>query len=247
MTKIKDFTIERLHNEEDFGYQKRIEVETTHLALESDQAMVGTYKAAILAYDVALKNSTSNSHTSEVVHIDSQTNTAWRGLHAQIKVALKHPNEDCRKTATESNNITHKYGDITKMGYNEKYGCTFNMLQDLNLLAVEKQKKISIYDWVLELQRCYDEFMAATTARTEEDSLYIKGVIKDARENADRAYRALVERVNALALVSGVEPYAVFIANVNVIIDESNAVLAARKTRAKNKEEATPPGEIVEG
>lgn len=239
--------MKKLHNEEDFGYEKRIEVETDHLALESDQEMVATYKEALLAYDVALKSGASNSHTTEVVNVDSHTNTAWRGLQTLIKVALKHPNEDCRKTATKSYNITHKYGDITNMGYNEKYGCTFNMLQDFNALGEEKQKQISIYDWVVELQRCYDEFMVATTARTKEESLRITGIIKDTRENSDNAYRALVERVNALSLINGVEPYAVFIANVNVIIDEANAVLAARKTRAKNKEESKPSGDVVEG
>lgn len=244
MVKIKEFTIKNLHNEEDFGYQTLVDIETKHLTLEADQEMVRIYKVALLAYDQALKSSTRNSHTDEVVDVDSLTNTAWRGLHAQVKVMFKHPNKEYRKTGTETNNIMDKYGDITRMGYNEKYGCAKNLLQDLNTLGEEKQKQISIYDWVVELQTRYDEYIVSKVARMEEDSYHVTGLIKDTRDNADGAYRTLVERVNALALINGVEAYERFITNINVIIDEAHAVLASRKTRAKHDTEPTNSEEV---
>lgn len=238
MNKIKKITIERLHNEEDFGFQKLIEAATIHLTLKADQEMVENYKVALLAYDIALKSNIRNSHTIEVVKISALTDTAWRGLQAQIKVALKHPNESCRTTAAESNNIIHKYGNVNNMGYNEKYGSAFNMLQDFNVLGEEKQRQISIYDWLVELQTRYDLFMVTKIDRVEEESHRITGLVKDMRKNADAAYYELVENVNALARINGVEAYARFITNVNVIIDGSKAVIAARKTRAKHKLEA---------
>lgn len=244
MTKIKEFTIRNLLNGEDFGYQKRIEVETIHLSLESDKEMVQTYKNALLDYDKALKNSNRNSHTVEVVSVDNHTNIAWRGLHAQIKVMLNHPNETYRKTATECYNILNKYGNITKMGYNEKYGYAFNLLQDFTALGWDKRNQMNIDDWVVELQTRYDEYVVSTTARTEEDSHQVTGIIKDMREKADRAYRALMERVNALSLINGEEEYRAFITNVNVIIDEAHAVLAARKTRAKHDKEQKDAKEV---
>jgi hypothetical protein len=59
--------------------------------------------------------------------------------------------------------------------------------------------------------------------------------VKQTRNDADDAFRTLAERVNALALVNGEDAYATFIDHVNVIIDQANAVLAGRSTRAEKK------------
>ena len=126
------------------------------------------------------------------------------------------------------------------MPYNEEYGRLHNLLQDLAALGIEKQKQIYIDAWVTELQTRYDEFMAATAARDAEESTRITGITKQARTEADAAYRALAERVNALALVNGEAAYATFINHVNVIIDQANATLAARSTRAEAKKDDKP-------
>ena len=63
MNKIKEFNIARLRIEEDFGFQKRIEAETALLTVEADKPMVDSYKAALTAFDDALKGSARNSQS----------------------------------------------------------------------------------------------------------------------------------------------------------------------------------------
>ncbi len=235
MNKIKEFNIARLRIEEDFGFQKRIEAETALLTVEADKPMVDSYKAALTAFDDALKGSVRNSQSAAVTRADELADAAWSGLNAQVKVMLTHPAEACRATATEAYDLVRKYGNVTSMPYNEEYGRLHNLLQDLAALGIEKQKQIYIDAWVTELQTRYDEFMAATAARDAEASTRITGITKQARTESDAAYRALAERVNALALVNGEAAYAAFINRVNVIIDQANATLAARSTRAEAK------------
>lgn len=186
------------------------------------------YKAALTAFDDALKGNVSNSQSAAVTRADELADAAWSGLNAQTKVMLNYPNEACCAIATEAHALIQKYGNITSMPYNEEYGRLHNLLQDLAALGIEKQKQIYIDAWVKELQKHYDEFMTASAARTAEESLRVTGIVKQARTEADLAYRTLVTRVNALALVNGEAEYAAFIDHVNVVIDQAHATLAAR-------------------
>lgn len=240
MAKIQEFNIAKLRTEEDFGFQKRIEAETALLTLEADKPMVDAYKAALTAFDDALKGDASNSQSAAVIAADELADAAWSGLNAQTKTMLNFPVEAARATAAEVQALIRKYGKITSMPYNEEYGRMHNLLQDLDALGAEKQKQIYIDVWVTELHRQYDAFIAASAARTAEEAGRITGIVKQARTNADDAYRALAERVNALALVNGDAAYAAFIDRVNVIIAQAKATLAARSTRAAAKQNDKP-------
>lgn len=233
MKSINSIDITRLRVEEDFGFQKRVEAETSLLTEETDKPMVDAFKAAVSAFDTALKVNTRNSQSAAAIRADEQADAAWSGLNAQTKVMLSHPNPELRLVACETYPLIQKYGNITGMAYNEEYGRMHNLLQDFAALGVGKQKQIYIDAWVTELQLRYDEFMAADAIRTAEESTRIIGVVKQARIDADAGFRTLTERVNALALVNGEAPYATFIDHVNVIIRQSNAVLAARRTRGE--------------
>lgn len=235
MAKIKEFNIAKLRTEEDFGFQKRIEAETALLTVETDKPMVTAYTAALTAFDDALKGSSRNSQSAATIAADELADAAWSGLNAQTKAMLNFPVAAARTTATEAHTIIAKYGNITSMPYNEEYGRMHNLLQDLAALGIEKQKQIYIDAWVNELQSGYDAFMEASAARAAEESLRITGLVKQTRTDADIAYRALIERVNALALVNGDTAYAPFIDHVNVLIDQANATLAGRETRAEKK------------
>ena len=167
MAKIKNFNIKKLRTEEDFGFQKRIEAETALLTVETDKPMVAAYKAALTAFDDALKGSTSNSLSSAVTRADEMADAAWSGLNAQTKAMLGHPVEALRTVAAEASALIAKYGNPTAMAYNEEYGRLHNLLQDLAAFGVEKQKQIYIDAWVTELQTRCDEFAAASQQKAE--------------------------------------------------------------------------------
>ena len=86
-----------------------------------------------------------------------------------------------------------------------------------------------------------NEFEAAMKLREDEKGeLPSPGVIKKRREEADEAYRRLVETVNALIVINGDAPYLAFVKPVNALINEMRATLAARRTTAKKKAEKDP-------
>ncbi|MEG2687478.1 MAG: hypothetical protein RR954_10275, partial [Christensenellaceae bacterium] len=109
MEKIKEFNISKLRTEEDFGFQKRIEAETALLTVETDKPMVAAYKAALTAFDNALKGSAGNSQSAATLAADELADAAWSGLNTQIKVMLNFPIVAARATAAEAYALIQKY------------------------------------------------------------------------------------------------------------------------------------------
>lgn len=235
MKAIENLSLTRLRTEEDFGLQKRVEAETALLTLESDAPMVATYKAAVDAFDEALKASAKNPMTATAIQADEAADATWVGTNMQIKAMLNHPDETRRAIAEEAADIFAKYGNITNLAYNEEYGRMHNLLQDIDKMGEEKLQKICIDAWIAEMHKCYDAFRAADAARTAAAAGREVGIVKEKRIIADEAFRSLCTRVNALVLVNGETPYGEFIDRVNVIIAQAKAVLASRETRAKKK------------
>lgn len=232
MKKIQSFNVAKLRIAEDYGFMQRVQTATAKLTGDADAGVVTMFKAAVTAFDEALKASQASAFTEAMTTADELADTAWRSITATAKAQLPHPVAEARSAAQEAVVILKKYGDVTAMPYNEEYGNIPNALQDFAAMGVEKQKLCYIDAWVEELQKRYDEFTAAQAQRTEEQGAKVQGIVKTSRTACDESFRTLVSYVNAMVAVSGETAYADFIDNVNVIIDEAKATLAARATRS---------------
>ncbi len=232
MNEIQEFSVPRLRIEQDFGFQKKVEAATELLTLESDQAAIATFKAALAEFEEALLQSKNNSPL--VKELDDKADATWRGLRNQARAVVDHPNEARSVIATKASDIIDKYGDIAKLAYSEEYGSMHNLLTELDALGIDNQQQIFIDEWVTELHVRYNEFMAALSEQTNQQAAYIVGATKQSRSKADEAYRAFIKRINALAYVNEPANYTAFIAKVNVLIDLEQKNIASRKTRSAN-------------
>lgn len=143
MAKIKNFNIKKLRTEEDFGFQKRIEAETALLTVQTDKPMVAAYKAALTAFDDALKGSTSNSLSSTVTRADEMADAAWSGLNAQTKAMLGHPVEALRTVAAEASALIAKYGNPTWPTTKSTVVCTISCKTSPPSVSRSRNKSIS--------------------------------------------------------------------------------------------------------
>lgn len=239
MKQIKVFNVAKFRIAEDYGFMKRVLNEAAKLTDEADAAVVTIFKAGVTALDDALNASQASAFTAAIEEADAKADTAWRGLTATVKAQQNHPVEANRKAAQEALAILKKYGNVTSMPYNEEYGNIPNALQDFEAMGTEKQKLTYIDAWVTELQARYGEFIAAQVARTEESGAKELGAVKTARTACDEKYRTLVSYVNTMVAVKGETTYATVIDNINAIIAEAKATLAARATKSGNTTSST--------
>jgi len=247
MKQIKSFNVAKLRIAEDYGFQKRVETAAAALTGEADAGVVTMFKAAVTAFDGALKSSQASEFTEAMTEADALTDKAWRYLTATAKAQLEHPAEESRQAAAEAAAILKKYGDVTAMPYNEEYGNIPNALQDFDAMGADKQKLCYIDAWVAELKKRSDEFLAAQSSRTTEQAAKEQGIVKQTRTACDESFRTLTSYVNAMAAVNGEAAYATFIDDTNKIIDEAKATLAARETRNAAKKKAETEEDSGEG
>ena len=240
MVQIKSLDISRLRNDEDFGYQTRVvNLAVAMLSQDVDKPMVDAYKAALTAFDAALKQAAKNSQTEAVAAADEVVDRLYTGLTLYLRSLTYHPVEATRIAAEGVLVIIDKYGKLTGLPYNQQYGVLLNSMQELTALTEETFTLLHLADWLAELSSAIARFQNARDMQTVEQSNYQVGLVKDTRTAADAAYKQFVASINAFAIAFGETNYATFINQMNVMIADVQAELKARKTRAENAKEKT--------
>ena len=238
MVQIKSLDISRLRNDEDFGYQTRVvNLAVAMLSQDVDKPVVDAYKAALTAFDAALKQAAKNSQTEAVAAADEVVDRLYTGLTLYLRSLTYHPVEATRIAAEGVLVIIDKYGKLTGLPYNQQYGVLLNSMQELTALTEETFTLLHLADWLAELSSAIARFQNARDMQTAEQSNYQVGL--DTRTAADAAYKQFVASINAFAIAFGETNYATFINQMNVMIADVQAELKARKTRAENAKEKT--------
>jgi len=154
-----------------------------------------------------------------------QFHTEFKGLvEEQTPAALIHFNIEVREAAKRLKIVFDTYGNIAKKSLNEQTSATYNILQELEGQYATDAAKVGLTPWIAELVR----------NRVDEGSVKVDIVLRKARIQLDEKYHAIVERINALAVVEGVENYEAFIRKLNINIAKY-AFLVQVSKRGKKK------------
>lgn len=266
MKKIKRFAISHLWVEEDFGFLQLVYKELPKMGYETgddedepdlpsvQSVAAGTFKAGVDAkvaafvaafekFDEALKDSEKLASSALVTKADDARDYAWRGVSNYLKAMTMHPDADVAAAAVEGEELVDKYGDPTNLSYTAESGTLHNFLQDLEAIPSEKRTLLGIDPWTARLRKENDAFLLAIQQKAEEKDAREVGVVKEARQEADEAYRAMVDTINVVANLEEGTTYDAFIGAVNQHIETQKTTLKSRATRNKNKKDEKPEEE----
>lgn len=266
MSKIKEFGLSRLRVEEDFGFLQLVYKELPKMGYETgdeedepdlpsvQSVAAGTFKAGVDAkvaafvaafekFDEALKDSEKLASSALVTKADDARDYAWRGVSNYLKAMTMHPDADVAAAAVEGEELVDKYGDPTNLSYTAESGTLHNFLQDLEAIPSEKRTLLGIDPWTARLRKENDAFLLAIQQKAEEKDAREVGVVKEARQEADEAYRAMVDTINVVANLEEGTTYDAFIGAVNQHIETQKTTLKSRATRNKNKKDEKPEEE----
>lgn len=169
MVQIKSLDISRLRNDEDFGYQTRVvNLAVAMLSQDVDKPVVDAYKAALTAFDAALKQAAKNSQTEAVAAADEVVDRLYTGLTLYLRSLTYHPVEATRIAAEGVLVIIDKYGKLTGLPYNQQYGVLLNSMQELTALTEETFTLLHLADWLAELSSAIARFQNARDMQTAE-------------------------------------------------------------------------------
>ncbi len=203
------------------------------------QALYPAYNAAFELETAALNVVRGSVITDELSVVDNERDTLFSGLSGTIKSALNHYDAEIRAAASRLKLLLDTYGNLSTKPYDQETAAIIKLVDELEGPYAADVAKLGITGWVIELKNQNLAFDTLKNTRYAENAAKPPQNLKEARLATDKAYRAIVKRMNALIEVNGEEVYADFVTEMNQRIDNYKTVLAqrhGRKTKSNNDE-----------
>lgn len=244
MKQLNDATQQRASQNQHFDLHRNIATAATAmLTLDSDKNMVNAYYAAYQAYDEALQPDVKNSNTEALKAADEAFDRIYIDAYAYARAMTAHPQTAVAEKAKKLLAIFDKFENITRLRYADEASAAHNFLQDIAKLPSETIEALHFAAWQEELTVRSAEFDILRNAAHSEKATRSVGLAKQRRAEMNDAYAVFAQRINALVVINGEEPYAEFINFVNTLIAEVQAKIKARITRAENADKDKPETE----
>ena len=207
--------------------KKITELGSVALGVES---LFTTFQEKLQAYDDSLVKLTKSVFTNQMKERDKERDTCQTGLLDQIRVNANHFTPAKREMGQRLAVIADRFRDTTRLSFNDQTGMVRNLIQALRADgAADDVEALGLTEWVDQLESIYEACAALVNERrVERGARELPLKAKDTRPALEKAYDALVERLNALALVNGEEKYAELFRWWNAMIDEFRMAISLR-------------------
>ena len=242
MKQINSISLERMSNGSHFLFI------TDAVGLATADAKVKTKVTAELtalqtvlkAEDDALALSKANLLSKEIKAIDAERDKHYKALRKAIKFFLSHPDAEQVKAAQRLERLLKDYNIDPKMQLDRETGLLLNLISDLETKSAADVTALALTPVVQAMKQANDKLREVTRARANDRAVQIVGQLKQAQHASAEAYRALVQKVNALAVVEGEADYADFISKMNEQVKHYKQEVLPK---AKKKDGGKQPGD----
>ena len=242
MKQINSISLERMSNGSHFLFI------TDAVGLATADAKVKTKVTAELtalqtvlkAEDDALALSKANLLSKEIKAIDAERDKHYKALRKAIKFFLSHPDAEQVKAAQRLERLLKDYNIDPKMQLDRETGLLLNLISDLETKSAADVTALALTPVVQAMKQANDKLREVTRARANDRAVQIVGQLKQAQHASDEAYRTLVQKVNALAVVEGEADYADFISKMNEQVKHYKQEVLPK---AKKKDGGKQPGD----
>ena len=201
-------------------------------------------QTALKAEDDALALSKANLLSKEIKAIDAERDKHYKALRKAITFFLNHPDAELVKAAARLEQLLKDYNIDPKMQLDRETGLLLNLIGDLETKSATDVTALALTPVVQAMKQANDKLREVTRARANDRAVQIVGQLKQAQHASDEAYRTLVQKVNALAVVEGEADYADFISKMNEQVKHyKQEVLPKKKKADDGKQPGDKPGD----
>ena len=215
----------------------------TETALSTNAAAkkaIETLAAAVKEEDRCLVISQKSLITDDIKAADDKRDNIFRGLRKSIKGLTDAPVPDVAQAAKELQQCLVDYRIDPAMQLDRETGLLLNLIGDLETKSAADVTALALTPVVQAMKQANDKLREVTRARANDRAVQIVGQLKQAQHASDEAYRTLVQKVNALAVVEGEADYADFISKMNEQVKHYKQEVLPK---AKKKDGGKQPGD----
>ena len=197
-------------------------------------------QTALKAEDDALALSKANLLSKEIKAVDAERDKHYKALRKAIKFFLNHPDAELVKAAARLEQLLKDYNINPAMQLDRETGLLLNLISNLETKSAADVTALALTPVVQAMKQANDKLREVTRARANDRAVQIVGQLKQAQHASAEAYRTLVQKVNALAVVEGEADYADFISKMN---EQVKHYKQEALPKAKKKGDGKQPGD----
>lgn len=212
-------------------YAEKEDLETLKLKDFFEQKFIPAFEK----FDLSLTPSKQKELTKKIHSLDSNRATNIKGLYAHLRSLVNFPDKNIAEASIRLKNTIDSFGkSIHNLPLAEETAVVINLLQeldqpnsktDINLVGVKK--------WIDEIRKANNELHTLFKERINKEATVEVGKSKASREVMQKVLADFCNRINALALLEGEEPYRTLIDNINREIERAKQVKKQRTSAAK--------------
>jgi hypothetical protein len=227
-TKIIRLRFERLRNETHVSYFDALNplFNTYTPASMNIVPQYTAYKTAfdeeVLSLDIILKSEL----TAEVIAQDHVRDGTYRGFVEAVQSGTHHFAPAKRDAAKKVLNVVAHYGNIAAHTLDQETAAIDDLLRELAEGPYPAMiTTLGIDDWLTQLATDNQQFKSLMADRYHETAQRPAVRMKQTRKATDSAFRALLNQIDALALVNGPDDYQGFISELNAISERFRNII----------------------
>lgn len=221
MAKIQRVHLDTLRNDELLAFLHQVE-RLIHESFGQDNLDLATgFLAKLKKFDISLNNIEGVS-AEDLRVADEAADNVWKGIFYELMAGMKSTNEVRRNAAVEVNQVFSMIPNPTDLPYAEEYAQINKLLKLLDELPEKLVRDARVDDWIPDMHRSYDVFMAVNQAHLESLDIDNYDAIKNARTEAMAAYRTMVIGLEVIAPMRKNPQYSQFLSNLNELAARLN-------------------------
>ncbi|WP_293664288.1 DUF6261 family protein [uncultured Parabacteroides sp.] len=231
MSKIQSFgTKTRLKVNELLAFGREIEAAIVERNADTLKItdVFAEYQTKLQVLDDGIVIVAKSAYTAEMNTAGAYRNNIHIGIIEHIRTGMRHFKADIKEGATRLQPLVSTYTGAQTRGFDDQTGFEYNFIQELES---DKYKAditlLGLDEWVAELKRANDQCALLTSNRSKEKSeKAVKNSTTINRPIFEKTYDALVEYLNALALINGDTLYTELFSWWNARIDHYRVVIS---------------------
>lgn len=243
---IETLILSKLRNEEhfDFGSELVGLMEVYSPMTLTIEALWPSFVSAHAREDAAMEVIRKSAFTPTMEGFDKDRDGIFRGMRDLVTANCNHFNAAKKDQALRLKIVFDQYGNISVLPYGQETGAIENLCQELETNCAAELATFGLTEWLTELKSVNLDFKDIRASRYTESANKNDDNMKEVRLQADAAYKAIVERINAGIVFNGPAAYEAFVNELNARIENYKQVIAQRQGMSAA---GNSTGEPVEG
>ena len=184
---------------------------------------------------------TGSDITQEIQELDERRDRAFTGIYRFVDAFSYHYDPDKKAAAQRLYDAILLFGGgIARLNYQAETSTIDGILNKFRTesdLAEAVTKLEGLSDWLNELEEANKLFDEAYLRRVKEEAAKPEVKMADLRKEIIGVYRALLQHLEANAIVSGSEVYNQVAKEINEVIEKYNRVVESRTSSTSGTEE----------